>query len=51
MGIDETKVNLPNFIIFEDNNFNQAEKNEIYSWLKNKGYDIKSEMGVCEAIK
>jgi FkbM family methyltransferase len=51
MGIDETKVNLPNFIIFEDNNFNQDEKNEIYSWLRNKGYDIKSEMGVCEAIK
>ena len=51
MGIDEKKVNLPNFIIFEDNNFNQDEKNEIYSWLRNKGYDIKSEMGVCEAIK
>jgi len=51
MSIDETKVNLPNFIIFEDNNFNQDEKNEIYSWLRNKGYDIKSEMGVCEAIK
>lgn len=51
MGIDETKVSLPNFIIFEDYNLSQDKKDEIYSWLHNKGYDTYSEGGICEAVK
>ncbi len=51
MGIDETKVSLPNFIIFEDYNLSQDKKDEIYSWLHNKGYDTYSEGGICESIK
>ena len=51
MGIDETKVSLPNFIIFEDYNLSQDKKDEIYSWLHNKGYVTYSEGGICEAIK
>lgn len=42
---------LPNFIIFEDNNYNDVEKNDIHSWLINLGYEVKSINGVCEAIK
>jgi FkbM family methyltransferase len=51
MGIDTEKVFLPNFVIFEDYNLSQDKKDEIYSWLFNKGYDIYSEGGICEAIK
>jgi FkbM family methyltransferase len=51
MGIDETKVSLPNFIIFEDYNLSQDKKDEIYSWLHNKGYNTYSEGGICEAVK
>lgn len=51
MGIDETKVTLPNFIIFEDYNLTQDKKDEIYSWLHNRGYQTKSEGGICEAMK
>jgi FkbM family methyltransferase len=51
MGIDESKVSLPNFIIFEDYNLVQDKKNEIYSWLHNKGYNTYSEGGICEAVK
>jgi FkbM family methyltransferase len=51
MGIDETKVILPNFIIFEDYNLVQNKKDEIYSWLHKKGYNTYSEGGICEAIK
>lgn len=51
MGIDENKITLPNFIIFEDYNLDENEKNEIYSYLKNRSYSIKSENGICEAIK
>jgi FkbM family methyltransferase len=51
MGIDETKITLPNFIIFEDYNLTQDKKNEIYDWLHNKGYQTYSEGGICEAIK
>jgi len=50
MGIDETKVSLPNFIIFEDYNLSQDKKDEIYSWLHNKGYVTYSEGGICEAV-
>ena len=51
MGINETKVSLPNFIIFEDYNLSQDKKDEIYSWLHNKGYNTYSEGGICEAVK
>jgi FkbM family methyltransferase len=51
MGIDETKVSLPNFIIFEDYNLSQDKKDEIYSWLHNKEYITYSEGGICEAVK
>ena len=51
MGIDETKVKLPNFIIFEDFNLTDEEKNEIYGYLHVRGYQTKSEGGICEAIR
>ena len=51
MGIDETKVQLPNFIIFEDYNLPQDKKEEIYGWFHNKGYATYSEGGICEAVK
>jgi FkbM family methyltransferase len=51
MGIDETKVSLPNFIIFEDYNLSQDKKDEIYNWLKDRGFELKSEGGICEAIR
>jgi FkbM family methyltransferase len=51
MGIDESKVSLPKFIIFEDYNLTQDKKDEIYCWLNNKGYVTYSEGGICEAIK
>jgi len=51
MGIDETKITLPNFIIFEDYNLPQDKKDEIYNWLKDRGFELKSEGGICEAIR
>jgi FkbM family methyltransferase len=51
MGIDETKITLPNFIIFEDYNLPQDKKDEIYNWLHQKGYQTYSEGGICEAVK
>jgi FkbM family methyltransferase len=51
MSIDETKVQLPNFIIFEDHNLSIDKKNEIYSWFHNKGYKTYSDGGICEAVK
>ena len=51
MAIDETKIKLPNFIIFEDFNLPQDKKNEIYTWLHDRGYQTKSEGGICEAVK
>jgi FkbM family methyltransferase len=51
MGIDETKITLPNFIIFEDYNLPQDKKDEIYSWLQQRGYQTYSEGGICEAVK
>ena len=51
MGIDETKITLPNFIIFEDYNLSQDKKDEIYNWLHQRNYKTKSEGGICEAIK
>ena len=51
MSIDESKIKLPNFIIFEDFNLNEDEKKEIYSYLENRNYKLKSEGGICEAIR
>lgn len=51
MGIDENKVKLPNFIIFEDYNLSDDEKNEIYSYLHVRGYQTKSEGGICEVVR
>ena len=51
MGIDESKVQLPNFIIFEDYNLSDEKKIEIYSWFNEKGYKTYSEGGICEAVK
>lgn len=51
MGIDTTRVNLPKFIIFEDYNLSEEKKKEIYNWFNNEGYDIRSEGGICEAVK
>lgn len=51
MGIDENKVPLPNYIIFEDYNLDDNKKTEIYEWLKSKNYMIHSEGGICGAIK
>jgi hypothetical protein len=45
------KSYLPKLIIFEDNNFSQEEKNEIYDWLKNEKYSIHPESGICSASK
>lgn len=42
---------LPNLLIFEDNNYNTEQKEEIYSYLKTKNYHLISEKGNCMAIK
>jgi FkbM family methyltransferase len=51
MGIDESRVKLPDFIIFEDYNLSLEEKEQIHSYLHNRGYKTKSEGGICEAVK
>lgn len=51
MSIDESIIKLPTFIIFEDYNLSNEDKAKIYSWLTNRGYQIYSEGGICEAIK
>lgn len=51
MGIDEAKVQLPNFIIFEDYNLSDEKKKEIYTWLQDRRYRIYSEGGICEAVR
>ena len=51
MSIDESKIKLPNFIIFEDFNLNEDEKKEIYFYLESRNYKLKSEGGICEAIR
>lgn len=51
MSIDDTKVSLPNLIIFEDYNLTPDKKEEIYSWLHNREYVTYSHGGICEAIK
>ena len=42
---------LPNFIMFEDNNSSQDEKDEIVNYLNSKGYLTYSEKGMCMANK
>jgi FkbM family methyltransferase len=51
MSIDENKIKLPNFIIFEDYNLSDDEKSQIYTWLKNRQYGIFSDSGICEAVR
>jgi FkbM family methyltransferase len=51
MAIDESRIKLPSFIIFEDFNLSPDRKQEIYSWLSVRGYQIKSQDGICEAIR
>lgn len=41
---------LPGFIIFEDFNLPQEEKNTIYDYLKSFGYQLHSEAGICMAV-
>jgi len=45
------KEDLPNFIIFEDFNLPEEEKNTIYNFLKNKNYNLYSNAGICMANK
>jgi hypothetical protein len=40
---------LPGFIIFEDFNLPQEEKDTIYAYLKDFGYRLHSEAGICMA--
>lgn len=42
---------LPNLIIFEDANLLTEEKNNLMSFLENKGYCSNSENGICMSIK
>ena len=42
MAIDQTRVLLPGFIIFEDYNLSTDKKSQIYNWLTDKGYQIYS---------
>ena len=51
MSIDETKIKLPDFIIFEDFNLSDVEKEEIYNYLKIRNYKLHSKDGICEAIR
>jgi FkbM family methyltransferase len=51
MSIDENKITLPNFIIFEDYNLPQDKKDEIYDWFHQRGYQTYSEGGICESVK
>jgi hypothetical protein len=49
MSLEEK--NIPNLIIFEDFNLFDHEKNEIYSWLSDKGFEKHSQDGICTAIR
>jgi hypothetical protein len=42
---------LPKFIIFEDFNLLEEEKIKLNTFLKNKGYKLHSESGICMANK
>jgi hypothetical protein len=49
LSIDSDK--LPNFIIYEDFNLGDNEKNELVSYFENSGYKIHSEGGIGMAKK
>lgn len=49
MGIREEY--LPKLIIFEDNNYDTEQREEIYDYLKKGGYELHSEGGNCMALK
>lgn len=42
---------LPNFIIFEDYNLTDNEKDEVYRWLELGKYKLYSDLGICMATK
>ena len=42
---------LPDFIIFEDYNLTDDEKNEVYKWLELGKYRLYSDSGICMATK
>jgi len=42
---------LPNFIIFEDFNLGDEQKNSLTQYLSNMNYEMKSEGGICVAFK
>jgi hypothetical protein len=50
MSMDGT-YRKPPFIIFEDHNLLDVEKEEIYTWLKERQYTLHSESGICMATK
>lgn len=49
MSLEEK--NIPPFIIFEDFNLPENEKNDIYNWLRFRGFTLHSENGICLANK
>lgn len=49
MSLEEK--NIPPFIIFEDFNLLENEKEDIYNWLKYRGFTLHSEGGICLANK
>lgn len=38
MSLDKSRINLPEFIIYESLNLDQEKKEKIYEWLSSKGY-------------
>ena len=51
MSIDESKVDLPKYIIFEITNLSDEEKNDINFYLHSRGYVLTTHGVNCEAIK
>jgi len=49
MSLEEK--NIPPFIIFEDFNLPENEKNDIYNWLRFRGFNLFSNGGICLANK
>jgi hypothetical protein len=41
MSLDETRVKLPEFIIYESLNLSPEKKEKVYRWLSEKGYSYK----------
>jgi hypothetical protein len=38
LSLDESRINLPEFIIYESLNLSIEKKEEVYAWLSSKGY-------------